>query len=85
MAGVEPERDAYLRQACGSDEALRREVERLLKSDEAAENKFMEPLSRSDAPPLPREAVVLWSDARGNHQRIVTLAGALSKATDRES
>jgi len=38
-----PERDAYLSEACGADEALRREVESLLAHDAQASGEFLDP------------------------------------------
>jgi len=75
--GLAPEaRSAFLAEACGGDEELRREVESLLESDERAESFIEAPAFERAAGLLAEEAAPTPVGRRFGHYRILSLLGA---------
>ncbi len=70
------ERDAFLAEACGSDEKLRHEVERLLRSDEAAERFIETPVAGLVAGVIAVEQADASVGGQLGHYKILSRLGA---------
>ena len=70
------ERAAFLAVACAGDESLRREVESLLRSDEAAESFIEEPVVALAADVLAEQHVQALAGQRLSHYKILSRLGA---------
>src|SRR5262245_27260448 len=70
------ERAAFLAVACAGDESLRREVESLLRSDEAAQSFIEEPVVALAADVLAEKHVQALAGRRIGHYKILARLGA---------
>src|SRR5215471_10248169 len=72
----EPRRAAFLREACGGDSDLRRDVESLLAQEEGARSFMEEPAVKAAAKTVIETRTGTWIGRRISHYEILAFLGA---------
>ena len=72
----EPQRAAFLKEACGGDSDLRRDVESLLAQEESARSFMEEPAVKAAAKTLIQTSTGTWIGRRISHHEILAFLGA---------